>query len=166
MLGSFGNWGPFAEYWKNIRLGWDAVNNQWNKWVLGYSSIRQKSLLAKFGINAGTRKGLAAAIFLAAAVLILIGLLYFTRLSKKAASGPDAVQKAYLRFCVKLERIGLARRASQGPLDYAAMITAMRQDLRIGVAEIIDLYIRLRYGKGGSKDDRKRLKMLVRRFNP
>jgi transglutaminase-like putative cysteine protease len=166
ILSSLGALGPYAKYWLNIRMGWDAVNNQWNKWVLGYSNTRQKTLLAKFGLSAGTRKGLATAMFLATAVVILIALFYFLNVSKKAAPQQDAIQKAYLRFCAKLARIGLARRPSQGPLDYISMVVALRQDLRTSAGEIVNLYIRLRYGRGGAKNDRKRLKAMVRQFKP
>lgn len=166
ILRSLGALGPFANYWKNFRLGWDAFNNQWNKWVLGYSSTRQKTLLAKFGIRADTRKGLTTAIILATAAMMLIALCYFLRISKKAAAKQDAVQKAYLAFCAKLARIGLARKPSQGPLDYSAMVVGLRQDLKTSVLEIINLYIRLRYARGGNPDDRKRLKILVRQFDP
>ena len=158
--------GPFAGYWITIRMGWDAFNNQWNKWILGYSSARQKTLLAKFGIRADTRKGLATAIMLATAAMILIALCYFIGISKKTVSKQDAVQKAYLTFCEKLARSGLARKPSQGPLDYTAMVVALRQDLKTGVLDIIDLYIQLRYGRGGDLADRKRLKILVKHFNP
>jgi hypothetical protein len=158
--------GPFANYWINLRLGWDAFNNQWNKWILGYSSTRQKTLLAKLGIRADTRKGLATAIILATAAMILIALCYFLRISKKTAARQDAVQLAYLAFCAKLARIGLARKPSQGPLDYTAMVVARRGDLKAGVIEIITLYIRLRYARNGNEDDRKRLKILVKQFDP
>ena len=166
ILGSLVALGPFAKYWVNIRMGWDAVNNQWNKWILGYSSTRQKTLLAKFGIRAGTRKGLSTAIILATIAVILIGLCYFFSLSKKVGPKQDAVQIAYLRFCAKLARIGLARKPSQGPLDYVSMVVALRQDLKTSVFDIVHLYIRLRYGWGGDRSDRNRLKALVRRFDP
>ena len=166
ILSSFGALGPFAKHWINIRLGWDAINNQWNKWVLGYSNTRQKKLLAKFGISAGTRKGLASAIILGTAVMSLITLGYLLSLSKKAAPKQDAVQKAYLTFCAKLARIGLARKPSQGPLDYASMVVALRRDLKTSVLDIVKLYIRLRYGRGGDRDDRRRLKILVKQFDP
>jgi len=158
--------GPFANYWINFRLGWDAFDNQWNKWILGYSSSRQKSLLAKLGIRADTRKGLTTAIILATAAMSLISFCYFLRISKKSAARQDAVQSAYLAFCAKLARIGLARQPSQGPLDYTAMVVALRRDLKASVFEIIDLYIRLRYARDGNKDDCKRLKILVRQFRP
>ncbi|MBT8363501.1 MAG: DUF4129 domain-containing protein, partial [Deltaproteobacteria bacterium] len=166
ILSSLGALGPFAKHWINIRLGWDAINNQWNKWVLGYSNTRQKKLLAKFGISAGTRKGLATAIILATAVMSLITLGYLLSLSKKAVPKQDAVQKAYLTFCAKLARIGLARKPSQGPRDYALMVVALRRDLKTSVLDIVKLYIRLRYGRGGDRDDRRRLKVMVRQFDP
>ena len=142
------------------------INTQWNRWVLGYSTTRQKTLFAKIGLKAGTRQGLAAAVVLAAAAMGLISLFYFLSLSKKAAAERDAVQKSYLAFCAKLTRRGFARKPSQGPLDFAWMVAAARRDLKTSVLDIVNLYIRLRYGRGGSKDDLKRLKLLVRQFNP
>jgi hypothetical protein len=78
----------------------------------------------------------------------------------------DAVQDAYLTFCAKLDAIGLARKPSQGPLDYAEKLRAVRDDLTDGVFDIINLYIYLRYGGGCNKDGLKRLKILVKQFNP
>jgi len=166
MLGAFSAPGPLAAYWTSLRFGWDAVNTQWNRWVLGYSTMRQKMLFAKFGINAGTRLGLAAAIILAVAALALIALFYFLNISKNPAANGDAVQKAYLSFSAKLTRRGFARKPSQGPLDYASMVAAARPDLEACVLEIVGLYIRLRYARGGGREDVKRLKAMVRQFDP
>lgn len=166
VLGSLEALGPLAKHWINIRFGWDALNNQWNKWVLGYSSNRQKTLLANFGLQADTRKGLAIAMILATAAMGLIALGYFLNLSKKTSPQPDAVQKSYLKFCAKLARTGLARKPSQGPLDYSAMVGALRPDLEPGAAEIVSLYIKLRYGRGGDRGEIKRLKAMVSRFDP
>jgi hypothetical protein len=166
VFGSLDALGPLAKYWTGIRFGWDALNNQWNKWVLGYSSSRQKTLLAKFGLQAGTRKGLAIAMILATAAMGLIALGYFLNLSKQAASQPDVVQKSYLRFCAKLARTGLARTPSQGPLEYSTMVMALRRDLKPAVVDIVTLYIRLRYGRGGDRGEINCLKAKVKQFDP
>jgi len=166
LLGSLSALGPLTKYWINLRFGWDAINTQWNRWVLGYSTNRQKTLLAKFGIMAGTRKGLAAAIVLAAAVMGLISLFYFLNIAGKTAPKQDSVQKAYLTFCAKLARVGLVRKPSQGPKDYASMVTALRPDLKTGVLDIINLYIRLRYGGSETRDAGERLKTMVKNFKP
>jgi len=166
VIGSLDAMGPLAKYWTNIRFGWDALNNQWNKWVLGYSSSRQKTLLAHFGLQAGTRIGLAISLILAVAAMGLITLGYFLILSKQGALQQDAVQKSYLKFCAKLARTGLVRRPFQGPLDYSAMVMALRHDLKPSVVDIVTLYIRLRYGRGGDRGDINRLKTMVKQFDP
>ena len=166
IIGSLGVLGPYAKYWINLRLGWDEINNQWNRWVLGYSNTRQKTLLAKIGIKAGTRKGFAAAIILTTILIGLAALVYFLWISKSGRAQKDAVQKAYLSFCTRLARAGLVRRPSQGPLDYASMVVALRQDLKTSVFDIVNLYIGLRYGRSGDRNDRKRLKKMVSKFKP
>ena len=44
--------GRVAQIFRNLRHGWDTVNNTWNQWVLGYGPARQRSLLASVGIDA------------------------------------------------------------------------------------------------------------------
>jgi len=51
-------------------------------------------------------------------------------------------------------------------LAYATLVKAKRRDLEPSVSDIVNLYIRLRYGRGGNKEDIKRLKVLVRQFDP
>ncbi|UCD82777.1 MAG: DUF3488 domain-containing transglutaminase family protein [Desulfobacterales bacterium] len=162
ILDSLSDLGPFTKHWITLRYGWDAINTYWDRWVLGYSNTRQKQLFSKFGL----KKGLAAAIILATAAMGLILLFYFLSITKKAAPKRDAVQTAYLTFCAKLARVGLVRKPFQGPMDYASMVMALRQDLKISVLDIVNLYIRLRYGRGGIRDGRKRLKAMVRQFDP
>jgi transglutaminase-like putative cysteine protease len=166
MLDSLEALGPFAKHWTKLRFGWDAINTQWNRWILGYSTSRQKSLLAKFGIKSNTRRGLTAAMILATAAIGLIVLFYFLSVFKKAAPKRDAVQTAYLTFCAKLARVGLVRKPSQGPMAYASMVADLRRDLKISVLDIVNLYVRLRYGRGGNRDDRKHLQVMVKQFDP
>lgn len=71
-----------------------------------------------------------------------------------------------MKFCDKLDRIGLAKTPSQGPLDFTETVIAVRKDLKTSVLDIVNLYIHLRYAGNGNKDDLKRLKILVRQFSP
>ena len=95
-----------------------------------------------------------------------LSLLYFLRLRGRPAARQDAVQHTYLKFCAKLNRIGLARMPSQGPLDFTKMVIAVHNDLQTAVTDIAKLYIDLRYAGSGNKNDLKQFKILVRRFNP
>jgi len=165
-LEAFSGSGLLSEYWLNLGHGWDAINNQWNKWVLGYSEYTQKVLLNKIGMGSGTWMGLAGAVFLGLGLTGVLAAAYFFRFSGKLISKTDEVQQVYLRFCGKLDRIGLARRPFQGPLDFSEMVIAARQDLKKGVGDIIALYVGLRYANGGSRDDLRRLRVLVKQFRP
>ena len=162
----FERFGLSIPYWNHVRLGWDALNTQWNDWVLGYTHTRQKALMAKVGIRTGTLMGLAKLLFVGAGLMGLFGLFYIYRALKTSRSSNDAAQRIYLVFCAKLARIGLTRRPAQGPRDYAKAISASRPDLSIKVNLIFDLYIRLRYGRGGDATDLNQFKVLVKNFDP
>jgi len=165
-LKAFTGSGPLAKYRLNLELGWDAINNQWNIWVLGYSNNMQKTLFSKIGIKNGTWAGLAKAIILGIGLIGVISILYFFRFAGKFSEKTDAVHHIYLKFCDKLDRIGLVRTPSQGPLDFTGMVIAVRNDLKTSVRDIVNLYISLRYAGTGNKEDIKRLKVLVRQFDP
>ncbi len=160
--------GPFAGIWKQVRLGWDALNNYWYRWVVGFTFQKQKKLLAEFGIDYRTLKGLALS------GLLTIGLIagwiafYFWRQRVKYAHARDKVQTAYATFCRKMARVGLDRKPSQGPLDYARYVATVRNDLKDNVQRIMDLYIRLRYGRKADSHsaDLNTFRLLVKQFNP
>ena len=166
-LRSFYGDGPLAAVGQKLELGWDAINNQWNKWVLGYSNYSQRSLFAKIGLRTGTWTG-RVQIFLLCTVLmgVLFTVLFFRVKGRRFPATTDAVQHLYLKFCQKLDRIGVARSPSQGPLDYAETAIAFRNDLKTSILDIVRLYISLRYAGNDSKDDVRRLKVLVRQFKP
>jgi transglutaminase-like putative cysteine protease len=160
------NLGPLYSYWKNIVFSWDAVNNYWNQWVLGYSYWRQKALLSKIGINISSWKGPVKVIFLAMGLIGLFVILAIFRLFKTPAANKDDVLQSYLIFCAKLAKVGLARKPGQGPVDFARKAGTLRRDLKGKIQEITDLYVLLRYGSGGDEHARKNLKGLVKKFNP
>ena len=166
-LKAFSGSGPLAKYRLKLELGWDAIDNQWNKWVLGYSNNMQKTLFTKIGIKAGTWSGWAKSLMLGIGIMGVLFMLYFFRfMGSRPLEKTDAAQHIYLKFCAKLDRIGLARTPSQGPLDFTKMVIAVRNDLKTSVRDIVNLYISLRYAGNGSMDDLNRLKVLVRQFSP
>jgi hypothetical protein len=96
----------------------------------------------------------------------LIAGVYAARFLNTAAVTADDVRRTYRLFCSKLARVGLVRTPGQGPLDFAAVVNAARQDLKGRVATIVALYIRLRYDRRGGNEDLKRFKLAVRQFKP
>ena len=59
---------------------------------------------------------------------------------------PDALARAYARLCRKLARAVLPRPPQQGPLDFAAAVSARRPDLASDVVPLFERYAQLRYG--------------------
>lgn len=65
-----------------MRAAWDAVNNRWNQWVLGYGQARQFDLLRQLGFNSPswTELGYVTASVIA---LALLGAAAFTRWERR-----------------------------------------------------------------------------------
>jgi len=78
----------------------------------------------------------------------------------------DTVQRAWLRFCDKLAREGLARARAEGPLDYASRVARALPASENAVRAIAALYVDQRYGPGPDARSIARLKHLVREFGP
>ena len=86
------------------------------------------------------------------------------RLARRRQVPPDPIARIYRRFCAKLGRAGVTRRASEGPLDFAARVVATRPQLREPVENITGMYVALRYAGGNLPMGR--LKRAVRAFRP
>jgi transglutaminase-like putative cysteine protease len=147
---------------KALNLQWDAVNNGWNRWVLGYGPELQRQVLARAGLGDWLETAAALAVAIAVALSVTAILLLRQRV-------PDADPLAadYARFCRKLERQGLGRRPSEGPQAYAARVASARPELAAQVEAITHLYTRLRYGgQSAERAERLQLRRYIREFSP
>jgi protein-glutamine gamma-glutamyltransferase len=61
---------------KQIRLAWEAVNSQWNSWVLNYSQKRQLDLLKNLGFQSPSWEDLGKVLALVIALVGLLGAAY------------------------------------------------------------------------------------------
>jgi hypothetical protein len=98
-----------------------------------------------------------------AMVVAMLGLLALW-LARRRKVPTDSTARIYRRFCAKLARAGVARRASEGPLDFAARVVAARPQLREPVESITGMYVALRYAGGHMPEGE--LKRAVRAFRP
>ncbi len=136
---------PVRRAWRNLRHGWEALNNAWNEWVLGYGPERQRRLLNQFGIDSTSFTRLAVwLIFCVLALLAAISLL----LARRPRTRDPAV-RAYRRFQRKLARAGLDRAPGEGPLDFSQRVIRARPDLSAEVQRITELYVSIRYAREG-----------------
>jgi transglutaminase-like putative cysteine protease len=152
-----------ARLWRDMRFGWDAVNYNWDQWVLGYTRFKQLQLLTHLGL--GMRSWQAIALGMAAGVGVMFFLVGLWVLHKNTRNR-DRTVRAYQRFCNKLARCGIRRAPWEGPAAFAARVAAQRPDLGEAVNDISRLYMALRYGGRPLENGLHHLKHRVRAFHP
>ena len=158
---------PFARsavasaFWGRLRDSFDAVTYSWNQWVLGYTPQRQQRLLDDIGLEDWDYGNLVISLTLVlAAVTVALGVL----LLRARQTAVDPALRAYLRFCKKLDRLGLNRRPSEAPLAFARRVTRVRADRAAEVFAITRLYTQIRYGRIAI--DARQLRARVAEFKP
>ncbi len=164
---SGGRFGGDFRLWRAIRDGWDAVNIAWDMGFAGYAFEQQQSLLKRIGIDLRSWKGPVRALLLAFGLIALIAVGFGIRIFRKPRAAADPVREIYESFCRKLARVGLVRDPHLGPVAYARRIGDRRPDLKTPAREIVDHYVRLRYGGAGvGEAELEAFRRRVRRFQP
>lgn len=148
------------DWLRSARWQWEALNNSWNQWVLGYDQLRQSDLLRRFGLSSDWRSLIGALAIGAGAVVLLLGL---WALRRDRPSEPE--QRLWERFARHMARHGCAREAWEGPRDYAERLAARLPALAPLTGAFCDTYARHRFGTPQADDlptMRKLLAELVR----
>lgn len=146
---------------RDLRHSWDAVNTGWDEWVLAYGPQLQEKLFNRLGLEYGN--WLQLALVLGALVAVCMGLFWVYLAWERRPPPAPPVVRDYTRACQRLGKLGLPRKPHEGPLDYAARVSAARPDLRMDFQEITSAYIELRYVEQGNAQSFHRL---VRAFRP
>lgn len=146
-----------------LRHSWDAINNSWNQWVLGFDSDRQNRLLQQLGFRSFSWQWLIIVMMvLLFSTLLLIALFILLRQPRHY----DPVIHLYQRFCRKLARVGFVRQPAEGPRSFASRVMHFRADLGDPVEKITSLYEALRYKQGTDTTLKKELKKRIAEFRP
>jgi len=150
-----------SPWMKQLKFSWDAFNNSWNQWVLGYDQERQVTFFARLGFGILSWQDLV--LYLLIGLSGIFGLLALFTLRRRALV-QGKVERTYARFCARLGQAGIVRDPAEGPLDFAARAKTLRPDLAPHIEAITRLYVALRYGAQGKAEWVGDLSSLVRRF--
>ena len=145
-----------------LRYRWDALGNAWNQRVLGYNPLRQRDFLQSLGMQAPDWKAMTLALTVLCSALLAV-MTAWVLLHRPPA---DPAERAWSLLSQKLARRGLARRAWEGPQDYAARVAAAAPEHGEAISLIARLYQGLRYGRTAPADAVSELKTQVRKFKP
>lgn len=149
------------EIWRQVGDAWDAINNRWNQWVLGYDRTRQSRFLDNIGLKNADYGDLI--LILTAAVVLFFIIMAF-RLFRVSRHESDAAKHWYRKFQRRLSRCGIHPGSFEGPRDYAARAAGQRSDLAPDITAITDTYVAVRYG--GQTEALEQLKQRIKQFRP
>ena len=148
----------------NLRFAWDALNSQWNQWVLGYNIDRQRQFLGSLGLSGLDWRNLI--VYLTIAAFVVGGLIGLGLVLRDLPGRRDPAVVAWERFCAKLAAAGLVRAPHEGPVDFLARIEVARPANASEARAITSRYVEARYGAGISKQEARELLARVRSFRP
>lgn len=145
----FGVDSGLIQAWKQMQQVWDAMNNGWNQWVLGYGPERQQQLLQMLGFGSMHWKQMVVVLVSSVGMILLIIALWMYVRPKHQY---DEVQKWYLKFCRKITaRYGLKRLPHEGAQDFAKRIAQMDIKNLQQIEKITCLYLEIRYNAQASQ---------------
>ena len=150
-----------ADWLRQLRNRWEAANNSWNQWVLGYNPQRQREVLSRLGWRDPDWQSMTATL----AALCGLALLIVTLWTLPRRRPADPVQRAWQKYCAQLAQRGVCRAEWEGPLDFAQRVARERPDLAALTSEAAGYYAELRYGRSGEGQLRL-LQGCVRRLPP
>ena len=143
-------------------LNWDAVNNGWNQWVLGYDDKKQLSFLQKL---TGKQFGLQDMLFwmmgIVAVVMVITS--YFLLKTKQKISSP--AQKCYAQFLTKLKPTGLQLNNGEAAIDFANRAAAQLPHHANTLLHIAERYNALQFSQQNQTKLLNELAGLVQKFS-
>ncbi|MBF0470661.1 MAG: DUF3488 domain-containing protein [Gammaproteobacteria bacterium] len=145
--------------WRQLSLNWDALNHQWNYWVVGFSRERQQQLLSRLGLDSGWQDlGIALALMVAVVMLSLTFILLRRRVR------PDPLQQLFQRYRRWLQKKGVESSASETAEVIGRRAMAQLPRRRAVLQEITHLFYRLRYDPDAPSDLLPRLRQSLRQL--
>jgi transglutaminase-like putative cysteine protease len=146
---------------KRLNLGWDAVNNSYNQWVLGYNQKRQTEFLSQL---TGSKVSKADLILWLVAFLILIVSMIAYVLFRPISQTVDEAQRWWLIFERKMAKAGVNRQPAEGPLDFAVRAAQAYPASQSLIEQVLELYLPLRYGTARTAQQLAALEQTVKAF--
>jgi hypothetical protein len=137
---------------KKLYLNWDAINNGWNQWVLGYDQDKQLALLKKL-IHRDIAWGDIGLILMT--VLIGLMLLVSYLLLRNNPVTLDLVKKTYQLFLKKLSKAGVTKLAHEGAINFGERAAKVLPNHSIEILEISALYSSMQYARHETSPNKK-----------
>ncbi|MCY1411466.1 Protein-glutamine gamma-glutamyltransferase [compost metagenome] len=146
-----------------LRLAWDNLNYDWQRWVLGYQGEQQAQVLRRWF---GSLDGPGPAIALLGGAALSLGLLVLL-LFKPWRLKRDVQLRSFARLERLLGPHGLQRQVGEGPRAFVARARAALPEQAAELQAFIDAFEAQRYGRAAATPrELQRLLLRLRRALP
>jgi len=143
---------------------WDAMDNQWKQWVIGYDDKLQQALLNRLFNQKLPFAEIILYMVISFMLMLLVISLFIMRPWKRPRIEP--LQRSYQQFCNKLAKRGVRRQGHEGPLDFAQRAAQQLPQQAASIKLISRAYMRLRYQANASEKLLAQFQRLVKQFKP
>lgn len=147
-----------ADWLRNLRYRWEAVNNAWNQHILGYDTQRQRELLSRLGVpdadwrSLATLLGIVCSLFVAA----LLGWTLYQRPRR------DPALLLWQKALRQLSRRQVDCAPWETPMALAQRVREQRPELSEAFQNVVDAYLQARYGN--TNDNLNHLREMIARL--
>jgi len=148
--------GPF----KKLILYWDAIDNSWKQWVVGYNSKLQHEFLSSIFNTDMNLSDIAIAMVIMMFFSGMIITFYLLKSTPKISVDP--LQKIYNQFCSKLSKNGLTRNVYEGPVDFSLRAARFFPEQKNSIELITKIYINLKFKSKHNNKLVEKMKQMVR----
>lgn len=129
------------DWLKSMRNQWEAVNNRWNQWVLGYNPERQRDFLSRLGLHEPDWRSMVITLMISLSTLLLILAAWTFRPRREK----DAALAIWQRAIRRLERRGINCPPWESPLALAQRLGQEAPELAPAVSLLAKLVSAARY---------------------
>jgi protein-glutamine gamma-glutamyltransferase len=129
-------------WFNRMRLEYDALTYRWQSWVVGFDSDRQFDLLGDWFGEFDAKK--FALVLLGGGLLALAPVLIVMLLQRKTVE-LSRLDRLYLKFCGRLERMGVVREPGEAPEDFSRRAQQQLPRLAQSIGEVTRLYTQMAY---------------------
>ncbi len=139
----------------HARLWYEYIDSRWDRWAVGYNSDLQAQLFGWLGLDEfgawANGMGVAVGVMMAVITIALAWWLWPRLVREWSLSGE---QRLYRRFTSAAGRVGVVRRANEGPRDHARRVAAACPAAATAVLAAGEAWLRLAYGVSTDPADR------------
>jgi len=152
----------FHRLWvKIVRLAL-TIEDLWNYWIVTFGRVEQETVLHRLAGEVISRQ---VGFWLLAIALVMMIVYYVMKRIDSRRTGKDSLVLLFDRYCRKLNRAGLAKKPTEGPIDFLTRSVGVIPEKSVDMERITRLYIELHYGRRLWLPRRERdLRRMIRRL--